>query len=235
MTTTSDSSEFATTDASNLLFKFFEILVMLLYTVDLLPKIFVWKKPLWWKAINICIVTVMVLQVPLTMYVYTESGISKDILKIRTLSLSISFMIVLEIFSIREQRTIRTSRRFAVRKGSISGNDESINSAVEAVDPEKKFFSWAEIIKHDKPGDCWVVIHGKVYDVTDFVNVHPGGPMIYDGAGGDCTPMWESYHTLGMLKQGPPKKYMIGSVRNYEDFYNWDGKFFYTLKEKVEA
>mmetsp|Transcript_25938 Transcript_25938/g.22879 ORF Transcript_25938/g.22879 Transcript_25938/m.22879 type:complete len:206 (-) Transcript_25938:876-1493(-) len=112
MTKTSDESEFTTLEATNLIFKSFEILVMLLYTVDLLPKIFVWKKPMWWKAINICIVTVMILQVPLTMYVYTESGMSIDILKIRTLSISISLLLVLEIFSIREQRTIRTSRRY---------------------------------------------------------------------------------------------------------------------------
>lgn len=59
--------------------------------------------------------------------------------------------------------------------------------------------------------------------------------MIYDGAGGDCTSMWESYHPLAMVKNGPPEKYLIGEVRNYKPFYSWNGDFFYKLKERVEA
>ena len=58
--------------------------------------------------------------------------------------------------------------------------------------------------------------------------------MIYDGAGGECTPMFESYHPLYVTKQGPPQKYYIGDVRDYHDFYSWDGKFYNTLKERVE-
>lgn len=30
--------------------------------------------------------------------------------------------------------------------------------------------------QHNKPDDCWVIIHGKVYDVTGFLGEHPGGP-----------------------------------------------------------
>lgn len=80
-----------------------------------------------------------------------------------------------------------------------------------------------------------MVIHGKVYDLTDWVERHPGGDVIYDGAGGDCTPMWESYHPLALIKEGPMKKFMVGYVRDYSDFYDWNQKFYYTLKERVEA
>lgn len=55
-----------------------------------------------------------------------------------------------------------------------------------------------------------------------------------DGAGGDCTPMWESYHPLAMAKQGPFQKYWIGMVQDYHDFYSWDGKFYDVVKERVE-
>ena len=57
-----------------------------------------------------------------------------------------------------------------------------------------KLYTWDEIVKHDKVNDCWLVIHGKVYDVTKWVPHHPGGKIIYDGAGGDSTGFWESYH-----------------------------------------
>ena len=35
--------------------------------------------------------------------------------------------------------------------------------------------STSEISKHAKPGDCWVVVNGKVYDLTNFAPNHPGG------------------------------------------------------------
>ncbi len=34
-----------------------------------------------------------------------------------------------------------------------------------------------EISKHDSASDCWLVISSKVYDVTNFVGVHPGSPQ----------------------------------------------------------
>lgn len=97
---------------------------------------------------------------------------------------------------------------------------------------EKKRFTWAEIIKHDKRNDCWAVINGKVYDLTKFINIHPGGDMILDGAGGECTPMWYSYHQSTTITNGPPAKYYIGDVQDYHDFYsyksnNTDKKDFY--------
>jgi len=33
----------------------------------------------------------------------------------------------------------------------------------------------AEIQKHNSAGDCWVIISGNVYNVTSYVNMHPGG------------------------------------------------------------
>lgn len=61
------------------------------------------------------------------------------------------------------------------------------------------------------------------------------GPMIYDGAGGDCTAMWESYHPVDLAKSRPPEKYLIGEVRDYKDFYSYDGDFYTKIKQKVEA
>ena len=35
--------------------------------------------------------------------------------------------------------------------------------------------SVAELDKHAKPDDCWIVVNGKVYDLTTFAPEHPGG------------------------------------------------------------
>ena len=44
------------------------------------------------------------------------------------------------------------------------------------------------------PSDVWT-IHGQDYDLSDFVNRHPGGKeAILLGRGRDCTALFESYH-----------------------------------------
>ena len=107
--------------------------------------------------------------------------------------------------------------------------------AVSKPEGKDNQYSWSEVIKHDKPEDCWIVVHGVVYDVTKWVPLHPGGKLIYDGAGGDCTAMWESYHPSHVLAQGIPDKYRVGTVLDFEDFYQWGGKFYDTIKKKVET
>jgi cytochrome b involved in lipid metabolism len=44
-----------------------------------------------------------------------------------------------------------------------------------------------EIKKHNKDDDAWIIISGKVYDVTKYADDHPGGSVILDNAGGDST------------------------------------------------
>lgn len=55
-------------------------------------------------------------------------------------------------------------------------------------------YSWCEIIKHDKPGDAWIVINRYVYDISNYIDKHPGGDMLLDGVGGEMTHMWNSHH-----------------------------------------
>lgn len=57
-------------------------------------------------------------------------------------------------------------------------------------------FTLKEVAVHSTPTDCWVIVHGKVYDVSEFVPRHPGGSMIYVKAGGDCSQLFDSYHPL---------------------------------------
>ena len=35
-----------------------------------------------------------------------------------------------------------------------------------------------EVKKHNKEGDLWLVIHGNVVDVSDFLPQHPGGKAV---------------------------------------------------------
>jgi len=37
-----------------------------------------------------------------------------------------------------------------------------------------KQFSWKEIREHNTLDSCWVVVKGIVYDVTTYIDAHPG-------------------------------------------------------------
>ena len=38
-----------------------------------------------------------------------------------------------------------------------------------------RFVSVEDISRHNTPEDCWIVVDGKVWDITEFAPEHPGG------------------------------------------------------------
>ena len=35
--------------------------------------------------------------------------------------------------------------------------------------------SFNDLQSHNSNDDCWIAVHSKVYDVTNFLDEHPGG------------------------------------------------------------
>ncbi|VVA28630.1 PREDICTED: cytochrome [Prunus dulcis] len=55
-----------------------------------------------------------------------------------------------------------------------------------------KFFTLAQVSEHNTPKDCWLIINGKVYDVTKFLEDHPGGDdVLLSATGKDATDDFE--------------------------------------------
>lgn len=55
-----------------------------------------------------------------------------------------------------------------------------------------KLYSMAEVAKHNDNKKTWVVIHNGIYDVTEFLNEHPGGEeVLLEQAGKDATEPFE--------------------------------------------
>nr|POF16704.1 cytochrome b2, mitochondrial [Quercus suber] len=59
-----------------------------------------------------------------------------------------------------------------------------------------------EISQHAKPDDLWILVNGKVYDLTNFAPQHPGGPdALYQCAGQDGSETYNAVHAPGLIEQ----------------------------------
>ncbi|OVF11426.1 putative cytochrome b2 [Clavispora lusitaniae] len=73
--------------------------------------------------------------------------------------------------------------------------------------------SYDEVGKHNQKSDCWVIVHGKVYDVTSFLDQHPGGSaIILKYAGKDATKAFDPIHPSDTLTKYLPQEFHLGPV-----------------------
>lgn len=81
-------------------------------------------------------------------------------------------------------------------------NDNTINADVNPVEKEDtaevtsddgvKYYRLEEIRSHNVTKDTWIIIHNKVYDITGFLEEHPGGEeVLLEQAGADATDSFE--------------------------------------------
>ncbi|GFG39196.1 hypothetical protein Cfor_04155 [Coptotermes formosanus] len=75
-----------------------------------------------------------------------------------------------------------------------------------------QLYSREEVAKKHNSEGAWIVIHNSVYDVTEFLNEHPGGEeVLLEQAGKDGT---EAFEDVGHSTDARDlmKKYKIGEL-----------------------
>lgn len=55
----------------------------------------------------------------------------------------------------------------------------------------KTYHTVEEVSKHNKREDCWIIVDNRVYDITKYIDEHPGGDTILNNAGADSS---EGFH-----------------------------------------
>ena len=60
---------------------------------------------------------------------------------------------------------------------------------------QQKTFTLKEVAEHASKDDCWTIISGDVYDLTGYINRHPGGSEILRACGIDATTLFSSRQT----------------------------------------
>ncbi|KAL3283525.1 hypothetical protein HHI36_006664 [Cryptolaemus montrouzieri] len=118
-------------------------------------------------------------------------------------------------------------------KATIISIASSISSAVKyigpvslsTVGPGEREITLEEVLWHDTRKDCWMIIYDRVYDITEFLDEHPGGvDLLLEYAGRDATVAFRgSGHSTTALKL--LERYMIGELPVNERIFRKNGGF----------
>lgn len=87
----------------------------------------------------------------------------------------------------------------------------------------RKQITLDEVSYHDTMQDCWIVLYDRVYDITDFLEMHPGGhDVLLEHAGRDAT---IAFIGTGHSKAAfaSLKMYEIGELPSHERIYRCQG------------
>jgi len=74
---------------------------------------------------------------------------------------------------------------FVFNKKEEKKEEIKTSKVVSPVVTKKSSFSMSDVAKHNNENDCWIVIDGKVYDVTNYIESHPGGRVLVNFCGQD--------------------------------------------------
>ena len=83
------------------------------------------------------------------------------------------------------------------------------------VETWKHTMTMEEVSKHNQTDDMWIVLHGKVYDVTKFLEDHPGGrDIMIENAGMDVKNQFEDMLHSKQARQ-QTTQFHIGDIEGY--------------------
>merc|ERR1719271_419310 len=91
----------------------------------------------------------------------------------------------------------------AYKTGAAAGGDAGGEAAAGGAPAAAAAqFSLDDVASHNNKADCWVVLHGRVLDVTDFLKDHPGGELaIITFAGKDAAAEFDMIHPPDVIEK----------------------------------
>lgn len=112
------------------------------------------------------------------------------------------------VIALRGRPAVYVAQSGALQSGTVA---QSENSNLSQQSQPVLVFSMAQVSAHNSAPGCWTVINGSVYDLTTWIDRHPGGPEAIMGlCGSDGTDAFNRQHgrsrgaqyALGLLKIG---------------------------------
>lgn len=96
---------------------------------------------------------------------------------------------------------------------SATGQPTVANTAGPSSNGSSGAYTMAEVKAHDTPEDCWAVVENAVYELTDWVERHPGGAAkIKRLCGEDASAMFSDEHGGQMEPNSALADFQIGAL-----------------------
>ncbi|KAG5889927.1 hypothetical protein JTB14_010077 [Gonioctena quinquepunctata] len=100
-----------------------------------------------------------------------------------------------------------------------------VKESPTVISPEERVITMKEVSLHDDASDCWIIIYDRVYDVTDFLDEHPGGAdIILECAGREASSAFRgSGHSPQAVRA--LDKFYIGELPMHERIFRKPGGY----------
>jgi len=122
------------------------------------------------------------------------------------------FPMVAAMTTLQEQKLLQFSNGGIWSKGSPL---KAVPAAAAAspIATGSQGIPMSEVKKHTTKASTWVVLHGKVYDLTAFLADHPGGEdVVLKWAGKDATKFWSAIHKQEWIQEYVKPEWCLGPL-----------------------
>lgn len=83
-----------------------------------------------------------------------------------------------------------------------NNNNANTSQSTEADNNSTEVYTKEVVAAHNTAEDCWTIISGDVYNISEYVSDHPGGKEIQRACGIDGTSLFTSRQTSDGQKVG---------------------------------
>lgn len=123
---------------------------------------------------------------------------------------------VVKYEGVEKNVSIRKHMSIPKNRGNVAAFDYVAHLGGVVV-PRRKL-TMDEVAQHSAANSCWIVLHGHVFDVTDWMDHHPGGgSLLLGNAGKDATKAFEMVgHPWDVIRKHLPGK-VVGTLAQADD------------------
>ena len=113
----------------------------------------------------------------------------------------------------REEESERYEDESDENESSKDESDEVVEQPSEEVAEEPAGYTFADVQANDSASSCWSVINGNVYDLTGWINSHPGGSSrILNLCGTDGSSSFNAMHGGQSNPESRLQSFLLGPL-----------------------
>jgi cytochrome b involved in lipid metabolism len=117
-----------------------------------------------------------------------------------------------------QNQKITQNQEVNFNQEATNSNDKNVQTTTEKQNTQsteqEKYYTMEDVAQHNSKESCWAVIKGDVYDLTEWINKHPGGAdKILYLCGKDGTEAFEKKHSGQEKPEKTLEKFEIGKLK----------------------